>query len=58
MDHLWREVKDDISANYQFTSIDEHAVYAEEYILNLSNRAAQRRAGILSKTFWLKAFLQ
>ncbi len=58
MDHLWREVKDDISANYQFTSIDEHADYAEEYILKLSNRQAQRRAGILSKSFWLKSFLK
>lgn len=57
MDHLWREVKDDISANYQFQSVDEHAEFAEEYILRLSNRQAQRRAGILSKNFWLKAFL-
>ena len=58
MDHLWREVKDDISANYQFNSIDEHASYAEDYILKLSNQQALRRAGILSKNFWLKAFLK
>lgn len=57
MDHLWRELKDDISANYQFKSIDEHADFAEEYILRLSNRRAQRRAGILSKNFWLSSFL-
>lgn len=57
MDHLWREVKDDISANYQFQSVDEHAEFAEEYILRLSNRRAQQRAGILSKNFWLRAFL-
>ena len=57
MDHLWREVKDDISANYQFSSIDEHAAYAEAYIFNLSNREALCRAGILSKNFWLKRFL-
>jgi len=57
MDHLWRELKDDISANYQFKSIDEHAAFAEEYVLRLSNRQAQRRAGILSKNFWLKLFL-
>lgn len=46
MDHLWRELKDDISANYQFKTIDEHASFAEDYILKLSNRHAQRRAGI------------
>lgn len=58
MDHLWREVKDDISANYQFKSMDEHADYAEDYLLKLSNREALRRAGILSKNFWLKSFLK
>jgi transposase len=58
MDHLWREVKDDLSANYQFDSIEEHADYAEDYLLKLSNRQALRRAGILSKNFWLKSFLK
>jgi hypothetical protein len=58
MDHLWRELKDDISANHQFNSIDEHADYAENYTLSLSNRQALRRAGILSKSFWLKSFFQ
>jgi transposase len=58
MDHLWREVKDDISANHQFDSIEEHADCAEDYILKLSNRQALRRAGILSKNFWLKSFLK
>lgn len=57
MDHLWREVKDDISANYQFSNVDEHARYAEDYIFALSNRQALRWAGILSKNFWLKSFL-
>ncbi len=57
MDHLWRELKDDISANYQFKTIDEHADFAEDYILRLSNRQALGRAGILSKNFWLKVFL-
>jgi transposase len=58
MDHLWRELKDDISANYQFKSIDEHADFAENYVLKLSTRQALRRAGILSKNFWLRAFLK
>lgn len=58
MDHLWRELKDDISANYQFKTIDEHADFAEDYTLKLSNRQALHRAGLLSKNFWLKLFLK
>lgn len=57
MDHLWREMKGTISANYQFASIDEHAEYAEQWILKLSNREALLKAGILSKNFWLQSFL-
>ena len=57
MDHLWREVKDDISANYQFSYIDEHACYVEDYLFKLSKREALHRAGVLSKNFWLKSFL-
>ncbi len=57
MDHLFKEVKADISANYQYSSIDEHAAYAEHYILHLSNKQALTKAGILSKNFWLKKLL-
>ncbi len=57
MDHLWREMKGTISANYQFRSIDEHAEYAESWALKLSHREALRKAGVLSKNFWLQAFL-
>lgn len=58
MDHLWRKVKADISANYQYSNIEEHADFAESYLLKLTNRQAQRKAGILSKNFWLKSFLK
>jgi transposase len=58
MDHLWKELKADISANYQYQSIDEHAQFAEEYTLQLTNQQARKRAGILSKNFWLKSFLK
>jgi transposase len=57
MDHLWKEVKANISANYQYSNINEHASFAEEYVLKLTNRKALRRAGILSKNFWLQRFL-
>lgn len=58
MDHLWKEVKSDISANYQFSTIDQHACHAQHYIIKLSNRKALLRAGILSKNFWLKSFFK
>jgi transposase len=58
MDQLWKELKNNVSANYQFSSIDEHADYAEEWLMTLSPREALRKAGVLSKSFWLKSFLQ
>lgn len=54
MDHLWRGLKANISANRQFRTVDEQAEYAEQWVLRLSNRAAKRKAGMLSKNFWLK----
>lgn len=57
MDHLWRSVKGDISANYQFSTVEEHADFAERYMKNLSNKQALLKAGILSKNFWLRNFL-
>ena len=58
MDHLWKEVKSDISANYQYQDIEEHALVAELYTLQLTNKQALKRAGILSKNFWLKSFFK
>ena len=58
MDHLWKEVKADISANYQYSNIDEHAQTAENYILQLTSKQALKKAGILSKNFWLKSFFK
>jgi transposase len=56
MDHLWKEVKKNVSANRQYRTIDEHVQQAEEWIRNLSPRQALRKAGILSKSFWLRHF--
>ncbi len=53
-DHLWRFLKADVSANWQWATIDEHAEQAEKWVLGLSNREALRKAGILSKNFWLR----
>jgi hypothetical protein len=51
-------LKDNISANYQFKDIEEHAAMAEHWILSLSKREALVKAGVLSKNFWLQSFLQ
>ena len=56
MDQLWRGIKDDISANHQFANVDEHADFAEAYIRKLTNTKALRKAGILSKNFWLRKY--
>ena len=53
MDHLWRAVKGNVSANRQFGSIDHHADAAEAWLLRLTPTEARRKAGILSKNFWL-----
>ena len=58
MDHLWRTVKSDVSANHQYPSIEQHTTAAEKYIQKLSNKEALKRAGILSEHFWLKAFMK
>ena len=58
MDQLWKELKGTISANHQFSSIGEHADYAEGWLMSLTNKEALRKAGVLSKNFWLRSFLQ
>jgi DDE superfamily endonuclease len=58
MDQLWRELKANICANFQYANIGEHATLAERWIFSLSKTEALRKAGVLSKRFWLKAFVQ
>jgi hypothetical protein len=58
MDHLWRALKANISANYQFKNIDEHADFAEHWVLSLSRSEALLKAGVFSKNFWLQAFVK
>jgi transposase len=58
MDQLWKELKGKVSANHQFSSIEEHAAYAEDWLLSLTDKEALRKAGVLSKDFWLRSFVQ
>jgi transposase len=56
MDHFWRQVKADVSTNYQYADIDQHVATAINYMKTLKKIKALDRAGILSKTFWLKRY--
>jgi hypothetical protein len=53
MDHLWRHAKRETQGNRPPEPINESAMAACEYILNLSPRERLRQAGVLSGDFWL-----
>jgi hypothetical protein len=53
MDRLGEAGKETICANKQHASIDYQAQFFPKYLLSLSPQEAFRRAGILSKKFWL-----
>ncbi len=45
-DHLWRSVKADVSANYQYRTIDAHAQKALHYVSELNPKERLIRAGV------------
>jgi transposase len=53
MDHLWRSVKKEISSLHQYHDINEHLLYFLEYLEQMSNEEALRKAGVLSAKFWI-----
>src|SRR6266568_3028805 len=57
LDHLWGDGKDEVSANKQYESIDDHVGRFLCYLEDLSPREALKRAGVLSEDFWLKSVL-
>ena len=57
MDHLWRAVKQKVCANRQFATVDLLAVRTIRYLRRLSRRAVLRKAGVLSRRFWLRKAL-
>jgi transposase len=57
MDTLWGQGKDAISANKQYTSMNEQTALFVEYVSGLSNARALQTSGILSKRFWLRRTL-
>ena len=56
MDQLWKELKDDLAANRQFKNIDKAVDYAEQWVLKLTNNQALQKAGVFSKSYWLRHF--
>jgi transposase len=54
MDQLWRELKREIAANRQYPTIDALAAAAALWVLLLKPGEACRKAGMMSRHFWLK----
>jgi len=53
VDQLWKTGRNDISADLQYETIDEHVFRFIHYLDGLSNKQAMKKAGLLSKDFWL-----
>ena len=53
MDHLWRHVKDDVTANEPTPNVDETVRRAQRYVHSLTPQERLRKAGALSDDFWL-----
>ncbi len=57
MDHLWRAPKAKVSANRQDLTIERAVERFLRYLQRLTPRTALRKAGVLSRRFWLRAAL-
>jgi transposase len=58
MDQLWKELKRDVAANRQATSIDDLADRASRWVLNLPPAQVRRKSGMASGNFWLRSLSQ
>jgi transposase len=54
IDHWWRDAKKLVCTNRQYADIDDQAKRFVTYLQGLSPHQAMRKAGMLSKHFWLK----
>ena len=57
MDHLWRDVKQNVCANRQDVSIDALVARVLRHMQRLPPRSVLRKAGVLSRRFWLRSAL-
>jgi transposase len=46
MEQLWKELKGQVSGNYQFANIEDHARQAEEWLMTLTKSEALGKAGV------------
>src|SRR5262249_56665832 len=53
MDHLWRHAKRDILASQATETVEQSALPACRYLLDMTPRERLRKAGVLSGDFWL-----
>jgi transposase len=54
VEHLWRDAKGVLCANYQDACLDHQVGGFIAYLQNLSALQRLRKAGVLSKKFWLR----
>jgi len=57
IDTLWGRAKDVVSANKQYTSLDEQVERFLAYLSCFSNRQALTAAGVCAPDFWLRDVL-
>lgn len=57
VDHLWRDVKQNVCSNRQDPSIDALVARVFRHLRRLTPRTVLRKAGVLSRRFWLRSAL-
>jgi transposase len=57
MDTLWGHAKQEISANWQYPTIEAHVDDFLEHLSSLSAKMALHLSGVKSRNFWLKSVL-
>jgi transposase len=57
MDHIWRDVKQNVAANRQDVTVEALVARAIRHLRGLSPRSILRKAGVLSRRFWLRGAL-
>jgi transposase len=55
MDQLWKELKKDMAANYQYKTIEQGVRYAVAWLGSLTKHETLKKAGLLSANSWLRA---
>ena len=53
IDHLWKHTQHETVGSRATLSVDDSALHACQYIIDLSPRERLRKAGVLSGNFWL-----